>query len=111
MPPKKGKPPVKTPAEEAEEARLLQEEEEAISNYTYLSSNFILIIFYNIGLQEEAEAEEIRLAELQRKLEENISSVYFTKAKVKYICSPHSGSILANDGPIVSLNNIIFIFI
>lgn len=90
MPPKKGgKPPVKTPEELEEEARLLQEEEDARLEA--------------IRLQEEAEKESLRLAEIQRKLEENIKRVYFTKAKVKYICSSHSGSILANDGPVVPL--------
>lgn len=47
-------------------------------------------------------AEEL---EKQENYEKNIKSVSFTPATTKEVCSPHSGSILAVDGPVVPLND------
>jgi ankyrin repeat protein len=55
---------------------------------------------------QEKIIEEQRL-EQQRKdeYEKNVSTVMFSKAKVKYICSPHSGSVLAEPEPDIVLDN------
>lgn len=46
-----------------------------------------------------------RLAQQRKEAyEKNVSSVMFSKANVKYICSPHSGSVLADPEPDIALD-------
>jgi hypothetical protein len=53
----------------------------------------------------EPTAAELDAARVEEEYERNISSVMFTPATTKNVCSPHSGSILGNDGPVVPLSD------
>jgi hypothetical protein len=55
-------------------------------------------------VEEELSPEE--LAQLQEE-KENLESVLFTPASVKYIISPYSGSILADPEPVIELSDVI----
>ena len=55
---------------------------------------------------QEKLLEAQRLEQLRKEeYEKNVSTVMFSKANVKYICSPHSGSILAEPEPDIALDN------
>jgi hypothetical protein len=55
-------------------------------------------------VEEERLAEEAKLQAERDKLAANVARVVFTRTPAKQIVSPHSGSILADEGPVVPLD-------
>jgi len=78
--------------------------------HTFLNVAFSLSAIYKMAGRKrktsaeptEAELEAIRVEE---EYQRNISTVMFTPATTKNVCSPHSGSILGNEGPVVPLSD------